>query len=338
MWTEPRVGAALALVLFLGFGGGAIAFAQQPAEHWLIGGWKEQETGDVIKIRGVQPDGRAIGTIGSSVDVQWHAEIKVEGSRVRIVSVTGSVIEMTRTADGDLSGALTPSPGGALTSSAGTSWPLTYVKMQRCTNDPLPAGGQSYGPPKYCVGDTWRYSDGGVQRVVKVESDMVVMTGTTTPGISCSGCLVAFDRNLVLRSITEADGKPLDLTRISRGYVPFGDGWRYWDFPLTAGKTWGLSGKAFGSGFVSDVKNYSARCKVEAYEDVTVRAGTFKAYRISRSWNRYQTQVESTSWTDMLWFAPEVKATVKYASLPYGNSWELVSYSLKDFMAPSGRH
>jgi hypothetical protein len=210
--------------------------------------------------------------------------------------------------------------------------------MQRCGDDSLPAGSQSYGPPRYCVGDTWAYSHGGVQRVVKVESDMVVMTGTTMPGIACLGCLVTFDRNLTLQSITQPDGKPLEISHASREYVPAGDGWRFWDFPLTVGKTWSFSGKAFGYGFISDVKNYSARCRVEAYEEVTVKAGTFKAFKISRNWNRYQTQVESTNYSDVIWFAPEVKATVKYTILPFGRSWGLGSYSLKDFMVPSRRN
>jgi hypothetical protein len=209
--------------------------------------------------------------------------------------------------------------------------------MQRCTDDPLLDGSQSYGPPKYCVGDTWRFSDRGVQTVVKVESDTVVMTGTTTPGISCPGCLVTFDRNLVLRSITQADGKSLEVSNISRGYIPIGDGWRYWDFPLTVGKTWAISGKGFGNGYLGGVKNYFARCKVEAYEDVTVTAGTFKAFKISRSWNRYEMYVESTNYSDILWFAPEVKSTIKFRSLPFGNSWELISYSLKDLVVPLRR-
>lgn len=324
-----RVGCALTPVLIFRLGVDAISFAEQTAEHWLIGAWKEQDSGVVVKISGVQPDGTALGTIGPAEEVQPKAEIKVEGSRIRIVSVSGTRIEVTLTPDGNLS--------GTLTQSAGTGWAVTLVKMQRCLDDPVPAGGQSYGPPKYCVGDTWIYSDRGVQRVVAVEKDMVAMTGTTTPGISCRGCLVTFDRNLVLQSITQADGKPVEISTISRGYIPFGDGWRYWDFPLTVGKTWGLSGKAFGNGFLSGVKNYSARCKVEAYEDVTVRAGTFRAFKISRSWNRYEIQVESTNYSDVLWFAPEVKATVKFMSLPFGRSWELVSYNLKEFMVPSQR-
>ena len=163
------------------------------------------------------------------------------------------------------------------------------------------------------------------------------MTGTFTPGISCSGCLVTFDRDLVFRSITRADGKPLEVSNISRGYIPVGDGWRYWDFPLTVGKKWRLSGKGFVNGFNSDVKNYTVDFKVEAYEDVTVTAGTFKAFRISRSWNRYQIQVESTNWSDTVWFAPDVKATVKLARPTGDGVSELVSYSLKDFAAPSRR-
>jgi hypothetical protein len=185
---------------------------------------------------------------------------------------------------------------------------------------------RSYGPPKYCVGDTWTFSFGGVQTVVKVENDTIIMTGTTTPGISCPGCLVTFDSYLALRSIAGADGRPLE---VSRDYIPLGDGWRYWDFPLTVGKTWGFSGKGFAWGLLGGVKLYTARCKVEAYENVTVRAGIFKAFKISRTWNRYQVNVESTDYSDMLWFAPEVKTTVKFASLPLGKSWELVSYSLK---------
>ena len=149
--ASVNVGYALALVLFLGLCGGAISFAEQPAEHWLIGRWKVKDSGAVVKINGVQPDGTALGTIGPADEAQAKAEIKVEGSRVRVVNVSGAVIEVTRTPDGNLS--------GTLTQSAGTWWPLTLVKMQRCTDGPLLVGSQSYGPPKYCVGDTWTYSN-----------------------------------------------------------------------------------------------------------------------------------------------------------------------------------
>ena len=323
------VGCVLALLLFLGLGPGAISFAEETAEHWLVGGWEDQETGAVVKITAVQRDGTALGTMASRFDIQRQAEIKVEGSRVRVVYTSGAVLEATRGPAGDLSGALRQSDGTVL--------PVTLTRMQPCT-EPTPVDARPYGPPRYCVGDTWSFSYGGVQKVVSVGSDTVVMTGTTTPGISCPGCLVTFDGNLALRSITQANGKPLEVSNISRDYVPAGDGWRYWDFPLTVGKIWGFSGKAFGYGFRSNVKNFSARCKVEAYEDVTVAAGTFKAFKISRTWNRYEPQVESFNYSEVLWFAPAVKTTVKYKVLPFGTSWELNSYRLTDFSASSRRH
>jgi len=97
MWTESQVGCLLTLIFSLGLGGGAMSFAEETAEHCLIGAWQEQDSGDVVKIGGVQPDGTALGTMGTSLDVQHKAEIKVDGSRVRIATGVGNVIEVTRT-------------------------------------------------------------------------------------------------------------------------------------------------------------------------------------------------------------------------------------------------
>jgi len=71
---------------------------------------------------------------------------------------------------------------------------------------------------------------------------------------------------------------------------------------------------------------------VQAFEDVKTQAGTFKAYRIFRNWalERFEGR-GSTSWTQVVWFAPEVKQIVKFTSTQQGGppEFELASYNLK---------
>jgi len=312
---------ALALVLFLTLSGGAISFAQQPAEHWLIGGWEEEDTGAVLKVSGVQPDGTALGTMGGSLDVQRKAEIKVDGFRVRIATAVGSVIDVARKADGTLAGTRTQRDGSAR--------PLTLTRMQPCIDGPLPASGQPYGPPKYCVGDTWTFTGGRVQRVVSVDADSVVMTGYPMLGWSCPGCLFDLGKDLTLRAIRQPDGDSPDVTR---PFLPVGEGWRLWDFPLTVGKSWRLSARAFIANFP---RVYTVDFVVQGYEDVRTQAGTFKAFKIFRKWHWEQTQLGSADWGDVMWFAPSVKTMVKLkqATATNANPWELTSYDLKDFAA-----
>jgi len=318
--TPANLGRTLALSLFLGLGCGGISFAEQPTEHWLIGLWQEKDSGAVVMISGVEPDGTALGTIGPTEAVQVKTETKVDGPRVRIVSESGTVIEAARTPGGDLS--------GTLTVLAGTRWSVTFVKWQRCQDDPVPASGQSYGPPKYCVGDTWRFTTGRVQTVVRVDADSVAMTGYPLLPGPCPGCIYEFDRNQTFRSIRQPGGNSLDpRTR----WMPFGEGWQLWDFPFTVGKTWRISVRAF---VANQARRVTLDCSVEGYEDVKTKAGTFKAFKISRTWKSEHSGDRGTESRDISWFAPGVKTIVKQELLSSGMSWELVSYDLKKFMAP----
>jgi len=52
-----------------------------------------------------------------------------------------------------------------------------------------------------------------------------------------------------------------------------------WDFPLEVGKTWSSKHRVTNHGNKTTT-DLVGNWKVEAYEDVTVRAGTFKAYRV----------------------------------------------------------
>jgi hypothetical protein len=118
-------------------------------------------------------------------------------------------------------------------------------------------------------------------------------------------------------TMLSADGKPI------LSYEPPLD----YDWPLVVGKTWTKSYK-----MTVHAKNqifpFEDTYKVEAYEDVTVPAGTFKAFRISLS---------STGAQDVYWFAPELgifakqslRRTDKSGYGPGTRQVELVSQSIK---------
>jgi hypothetical protein len=71
---------------------------------------------------------------------------------------------------------------------------------------------------------------------------------------------------------------------------------------------------------------------VEGYEDVTTKAGTFKTFKLRRdvTIQVMDSRAGRPSWTEMLWFAPAAKGTVKFTTTnANGRDWELDSYSVK---------
>ena len=98
-----------------------------------------------------------------------------------------------------------------------------------------------------------------------------------------------------------------------------------WQWPLEVGKTWTREQRVT----IHTAKRtipYRVTQKVEAYEDVTVPAGTFKTFKIST--------VNSLGDDNLLWFSPELgifvkqsnKRTAKHAQGPGTQSSELMSY------------
>ena len=59
------------------------------------------------------------------------------------------------------------------------------------------AHAQTADPPVDSVGDEWKFSNGFVRKVVKVEGDVTVFQGYP----NCPTCLVNCDKNLVLLKI-----------------------------------------------------------------------------------------------------------------------------------------
>ena len=191
---------------------------------------------------------------------------------------------------------------------------------------------EPYQAPTYCLGDTWIYRVGEnfdpmTHSVLRVADGLVEMDARTID--YCLGCRMIFDRTLVLQQTLRADGTPL----------PGSEERKFYEFPLTVGKTWQYSIKR-GWDLAGAPRNGSGRLVesttfVEAYEDVTVPAGTFSAFRIRTdliaSELGFRLQYGAPRWSERRWFAPAVKWVVKFQTAspyPPGKDWELSSYSL----------
>ncbi|MCE5333663.1 MAG: hypothetical protein LLG06_03650 [Desulfobacteraceae bacterium] len=79
---------------------------------------------------------------------------------------------------------------------------------------------------------------------------------------------------------------------------------------------------------------YSNDMTVEGIEDVTVPAGTFKAFKIKQyqrnlSCEKYPRARSGWFGTAYYWYSPDAKKIIKRTDANNTVSWELVSYELK---------
>lgn len=101
-----------------------------------------------------------------------------------------------------------------------------------------------------------------------------------------------------------------------------------WNWPLEVGKTWTKDYRMTNHATKQTIP-YQQTQKVEAFEDVTVPAGTFKAFKIISS--------STLGQEDVNWFSPElgifVKSintrTAKHAAGPGRQETEIVSQTIK---------
>ena len=92
------------------------------------------------------------------------------------------------------------------------------------------------------------------------------------------------------------------------------------NFPLSVGKKWTHS---FTNTNGRTVAQRTISAEVKAYEQVTVPAGTFWAYRIEVVNQRAGVPLPAY---ETYWYAPEVKNAVKYYSREFEWEYELVKY------------
>jgi hypothetical protein len=99
-------------------------------------------------------------------------------------------------------------------------------------------------------------------------------------------------------------------------YIEGGNGrgafpWRVW--PLKVGKKWHFEYGERLASFRLIAVNQEAR--VSAYEEITVPAGTFKAFRIEHRGTFLVDGVDHGVGNDTYWYAPTIKADVKHIEI-----------------------
>lgn len=244
----------------------AVASAQPTQEHWLVGLW-DGPAGRVIDVTSVSPDGTAQGTMGIGAQ-QGQAKITVEGPRMRLVNAINNVFNLALEGDEQLKGTVTVANDGSVQ-------PWAATKRKRCT-EPVPADAPSVTTPKYCFLDTWTYSHGGSQRVVSVTPEGFAISGVG----GCGSCITHYDKDLRTLKITSPDGGEPNWQTL--GFVPLGSEWKLLEFPLAPKRAWRISSKAL---FRGNMAPTTVDARVVGYENITTRAGTFKAFKIQYDWS-----------------------------------------------------
>lgn len=152
--------------------------------------------------------------------------------------------------------------------------------------------------PTFKVGDEWRYTGGAIIQVAGPDQIKRIKADLFYFG--------------------DSQGQPPPSPGVAAGF-------KLLDFPLRVGKEW--SHELYISDQAGVMRPYFNQFKVEAYEELTVKAGTFKAFRIS--W--YQdARTPGVSWSGRLnmWWSPEVRGFVKRSG-QWMRDFELESYTLK---------
>jgi hypothetical protein len=171
--------------------------------------------------------------------------------------------------------------------------------------------------PTYFVGDKWRFSNGVAVSVKRIDENGVTFAGGFN---GCRGCEYRVKDGRL--GVFGPDGGPLENLS-HHGFVPAAGEWKWWEFPMSVGKSWQFSGLAYRWGRAHHV---TVKTHIWSYEDVKTPAGVFKAFRLGRQTD-YLNPDGGFTVEEAVWYAPAVKWTVK--SQANGGNWELVDYSVK---------
>jgi hypothetical protein len=207
--------------------------------------------------------------------------------------------------------------------------PREQAQPQRHSPSQDPLG--QVGFPPIRVGDTYVYRSGDpdgsaapltTRRTVTAITPNVVLSTLSLDSKSAKPRTLRFDRQWNLLASRSPDGS-------GRDYAP---PLRYYDFPLFPGKTWQQTTTE------TDIRTGAVRIHtvaglVEDWDMVTVPAGTFRAIKVRLRTEVYDPKSgEHIPGTDVSWYVPELKRSVKSVTTGQGGSRrliELLQYSLK---------
>jgi|GEM_PF-2865514 len=177
---------------------------------------------------------------------------------------------------------------------------------------------EKYDAPIWNVGDYWKFQREDKRwweyKVERSEDDIYVIKNPF------SGEWEGYDKkNLKLKYYIDSVGNKRQL-REPAIY--------YFDFPIYVGKKWSKTETLENIDGID--LNYLIDFAIKSYEDVTVTAGTFKAFKIEQ---RIISLQHMSGGKAYIWFSPEVKNVVKvtHEKISFWNKfkdYELTTYKL----------
>jgi hypothetical protein len=200
---------------------------------------------------------------------------------------------------------------------------LVHCATEQKTTLPTAISQEKCDAPIWKVGDSWRYIYDNKKeweyKVLGVEDfkNTKIYVVEDRYGFYKKG----FDiRTFQLKVDISPDGKET---------VPMTDWVWHYDFPLYVGKKWKKMVR--GESAQGNARDYVYTYKVLSFEDVTVPAGTFKAFKIERE-QRSMVNLSNT-FVIYLWYSPEVKREVQKRLGPVTGNWRIIDqgYELKSF-------
>lgn len=182
-----------------------------------------------------------------------------------------------------------------------TVW-LTAPLIAQAQKAEMPA------PTTFNVGDTWEWRQ--VDNRTKLEEEKLTRTVVNADGI--------------LRFHSGTTNSQIGAAFTEGGYNHSPKPWRVW--PLEVGKKWVFDADwVRGDGVTGNTKQ---TVEVVAYDEVTVPAGKFMAFKIHhRGWFR-NSRGSNGKQDDTFWYAPDARADVKHIRDDGWNMYtrELVMY------------
>jgi len=196
-----------------------------------------------------------------------------------------------------------------------------------CSSIPLDQA--PVGPPPLSVGDRW------TTRIVDLWKNEVIETFEHTVA-SIDGNSVLLERKTLSHAghppgpgTDRADGAT--WTVLAPGIVEGRE--VTLSFPLFIGKTWDYEYKTRDASGDTTLQSRSAR--VEAWELVTVPAGTFKALKVVVD-GRWRASIRDAVYTgkvnETLWYAPDAKHWVKHEYTDRGHEGRITEQRRYDLM------